>query len=116
MQNYMFDHFLLQARLLQHPTWCHAHYLRVRQSFLLKLPPAVELRGVDAKFQTIKLLDPVPPTLKRPPLPLWMSPKSIRMVYKRASIRRNPIHNCNMSRGLTKAAHQYLLLDSQRRS
>ena len=38
-------------------------------------------------FQTIKNLEPTPTTLKRLPSPLWISPKSIRIIDKQASLR-----------------------------
>ena len=45
-----------------------------------------------------------------------MSPKSIRMIDKWAALRRNPRHNRNVVRGLTKAVRSSLLVDSQRRA
>ena len=71
---------------------------------------------VDMKFQAIKNLDPTPPTLNRLPHPLWMSPNSIRMIDKQSYLRRNPRHNCNVARGLTKAVRRSLLVESWRRA
>ena len=70
---------------------------------MFKLPPVSEFGGVDVKFHTIKNLDPVPPTLKRPPRPLWVSPTSIRLIEKQEALRRNPSHNHNVARILAKA-------------
>ena len=67
------------------------------------------------KFQAINNLEPVPPAPKRPPLPLWMSPKSIWLIDVRAALRRNPRHNHNVSRDITKSVRISLLVDSRRR-
>ena len=83
-------------------------YLRGRREFPLKLPPSAELGEFDGKFETLKNLEPFPPNLKRPPRPLWVSPKSILIIDKRASLRCNPRHNRNMARGLTKAVRSSL--------
>ena len=56
------------------------------------------------------------PKLKRPPLPLWMSPDSIRLVDKRAALWRNPWHSRNLSRGVTRAFWRSLMAESQRQA
>ena len=68
------------------------------------------------KFQAIKNLEPTPTTLKIPPRPLWMSPKSIRMIDTQADLRRNTIHNRNVVRVLTKDVRRSLLVDYQKQS
>ena len=74
----------------------------------------MELRGVDSKFQTLKTLDPTPPTLKRPPNPHWMSPKYIGLIDKRAFLHRNPSHNYNVVRVLTISFQRSLMVESWR--
>ena len=74
MRNCMSDHFALRARLLRCPAHCHAQYLRGSRTLPLRHSPTTELNMVDAKFHTLNILEPVPPKLKRPPQPLWMSP------------------------------------------
>ena len=69
MSNFSLDHFALRARIIQCPTLCHACYLRGRRSLTLRPPPTAELIMDDAKFQTLKTLEPVPPKLKRPLAP-----------------------------------------------
>ena len=89
MRNYRSDHFAIRVRLLRRLTRCHSHYLQGRREFPLKPPPAAELRRVDVKFQTINNLEPFIPTLKRPPCPLWVSPKSIRLIDTQAALCHN---------------------------
>ena len=86
MRNYTSDHFSIRALLLRRPTYCHNGYLQGRREFLLNPPPTVELIKVGTKFQTLKTFEPAPPMLKRPPHFLWMSPESIQLIYKRASL------------------------------
>ena len=66
MRNFSSDHFVVRERLLLRPTRCHSCYLRGRRAFPIRIPPTAELRRADAKFQTLKTLEPVPPKLKRP--------------------------------------------------
>ena len=66
MRNFSSDHLELSSHIIRRPTRCHARCLLGRRAFLLRLPPTAELRRADAKFQTLKTLEPVPPKLKRP--------------------------------------------------
>ena len=116
MRNFSLDHFALRARLLRRPTRCHTRYLQGRREFPLKLPPTAELSRAGAKFQTLQTLKPVPPKLEGPPRPLWMSPDSIRLIDKRAALRRNPRHSRNVARGLTRSVCRSLMADSRRRA
>ena len=70
----------------------------------------------DAKFHTLKTLEPAPPKLKRLPTPLWMSPDYTRLVEKLAALRRNPRHSRNVARGITRAVRRSLMEDYQRRA
>ena len=103
MRNYTSDHFAIGSRILQRPTHCNSRYLWVSRAFPLKLLPTAEFSRVDANFQTLKNLEPVPPKLKHPPCPLWMSSDYIRFIDKHAALRWNPRHNRNLARGLTRA-------------
>ena len=67
-------------------------------------------------LHTIKNLEPAPPTLKRPPRPLWMYPKYIRLIYTWTSLRCNPRHNRNVARCLNKSIRRSLLVESPRQS
>ena len=79
-------------------------------------PPAEECRRDDVKFQTLKNLKLAPPNLKRTPRSLWMSPDSIRLIDKRAALRRNPCHIRNVAKGITRAVRRPLTEDSPRRA
>ena len=89
MPNFFSDHFALRAGLLRRPTRCHIRYFRERRAFPLRILPSEELSSYDAKFQTLDTLEPPPPNLKDFPLPLWMSPYSIRLFDERASLHQN---------------------------
>ena len=115
MRNLSSDKFALNERLLWRPTRYHARYLRGRRAFPIRIPPTAELRRADAKFQTLKTLEPVPPKLKHPPFPLWMSLYSIRLIDMRAALRREPHHSRNVARGITRAVCRSLVADSRRR-
>ena len=114
MRNFSSHHFALRARLLRRPTRCHNRYLRGSIAFLLRIPSSEELTGSDAKFQTLKALETVPPKLKRPHRPLWMSPAYIGLIDKRSALRQKPCHSQNLARGITRAVRQSLMSDSQR--
>ena len=86
MCNFSSDHFAIRAWLLRRPTRCHTRYLQGRREFPLKLPSTMELSRTDAKFQNLMTFELVTPKLKRSPFPLWMSPDSIRMIDKHASL------------------------------
>ena len=115
MRNFLSDHSALRAHLLRIPTLFHAHYLRVRRAFLIILPPSKELSRADANFQTLETLEPVPPKMKHPPCPLWMSPDSIRFIYNYAALLRNPCHSQNVARGITRAVRRSLIAEYRRR-
>ena len=82
---------------------------------MLSPPPTTELIRANAKFHTLKTLEPVPPNLKRPPLPLYMYTDSIRLIDKPVVLLRDPCHSRNMVRGPTRAVRRSLMVDSQRR-
>ena len=113
MHNYSSGHFALRARLLRRLTCYHAQYLSGRRVFPLRHPSTAELSRVDANFQTLKTLEPVPPKLKLPPCPLWISLDSIRFIDNCAAMQRNPCHSCNVERGITRAVRRYLMAESQ---
>ena len=50
IQNYSSDHLPLQARLLQHPTWCHMIYLWGCRAFPQSLPASEYFIPVESKF------------------------------------------------------------------
>ena len=83
---------------------------------MLRIPPDEERSRYGSKFQTLKALELVPPNLKHPPRPLWMSPSSTRLIEKRAALLRNPRHIQNMARGIMRAVCQSLMVDSRRRA
>ena len=56
----------------------------------------------------------VPPNFEQtacPPHPLWIPPKSIRLIDKQADLRHNHLHNLTVGRGLAKAARHSLLVE-----
>ena len=116
MRKLLSDHFALRARLLRSSTCLHTRYFREKIAFPLRLSPAKERSRAGAKFQTLKALEPVPPKLKRPPRPLYMSPDSIRLIDKIAAFLRNPCHNRNVARGLTRSVCQSLMAYSRRQA
>ena len=116
MRNFLSDHSALRAHLLRIPTLFHAQYLRVRRAFLIILPPSKELSRADANFQTLETLEPVPPKMKHPPCPLWMSPDSIRFIDKHVAFLCNPFHSRNMVRGITRAVRWSLMTNYRRQA
>ena len=76
MRNFSSDHFAFREQLLQRPTCCNSRYLQGRIAFPLRPPPpTTELIRVDAKFQTLKNLEPVPHQTENPPFPTMYVPR-----------------------------------------
>ena len=70
MWNFLLYHLALRARLLRRPNHCHTRYVWGRRELPLRLPTTKELNRADAKFQTLKALEPVPTNMKlQPPHP-----------------------------------------------
>ena len=80
------------------------------------LPPAKERSRSNNKFQILKALEPVPPKLKRPPRPLWISTAYIWFVDKRAALSWNPCHSEKMVRGITRSVCRSVMADYWRRA
>ena len=116
MRNYVSDHFALRARLLQHPTCCQAQCLRGRRAYPFKLTPTAQIIRAGANFKTLKTLEPVPPKLKHPPRPLWMSLNFIWLIGKHAALHQNSCHSRNVARGITRAVRWSLMVVSRRRA
>ena len=62
------------------------------------------------KFLDHQDLGSIPTHPEAPTSPLWVSPKSILLIDRRAYLRRNPRHNRNISVGLAKAVRKYLMV------
>ena len=92
MRNYSSYHFALQARLLQRLTLCHTRYLRGRRMFSLSPPSAADLIMAYTKFTSLEALDPPLTPLKFPPLPIWMSSTTIKLIGGRVALRRKSYH------------------------
>ena len=114
MWNFSLEHFTLTEQFLRCPSHFHVWYPRRRRALPLMLSPTKKRSRADDKFQNLKAMEPVPPKLKRLPCPLWMSPASIRLIEKRADLRRNPCHSQNVARGITRAIRRSLTTDYQR--
>ena len=69
VRNYLWDHFALRARLLQHLMCCHVRYHRGCFAFHLFLSASEDFRPADRKFQKLKALEPTHPPLTCPPRP-----------------------------------------------
>ena len=114
MRNFSSYHFALRSQLLQRPTHCHARYLWWRIAFLLILSPITKLIRANTKFQNLKTLEPVPPNMKRPHCPLWLSPYSIQLIGKRTALQQNPRHSQSVARGITRSVRWSLMADTWR--
>ena len=62
-------------------------------------------------FQHLKELEPLLTPLNFPPLPQWMLDQSMWMIDKRTYLCRNPRHNRNVARNLTKVVWRSPLVD-----
>ena len=62
------------------------------------------------------LIPSPPPHFTLPPLSLWMSSSTIKLVYECASLRSNPHHFRNVERTLTRAVQRSLLENSRQQS
>ena len=66
--------------------------------------------------QTLKNLELVPSKINPPPHPLWMSPDSIHLIDRRASLPRKPCPSRKATRGITRAFRRSFMADSRRRA
>ena len=70
----------------------------------------------DKKFQVLKSLKPPLPPLTIPPCPLWTSPATIKLIYERAALQRNPHHCWDVEMALIKSFQRYFIENYQWRA
>ena len=115
-RNFASNHFELWAQLLLNPTYYNTGYLQGRCTLPLVLPQTRFLKLIDTKFQALKALEtasiPHSHTLTYTLRPQWMSEGSLRLIDTRANNRRQPDHDRNVDRTLTRVVWKSLAVDT----